>query len=307
MRVVVAGATGAVGRHLVPALVANGHEVVAVVRPSSSAYPQQDLWAGSIRADALDRGALLAAADGVRADAVINELTALKRLPLRYRDLDATNLLRTRGTENLVALARLVGATRMVTQSFLGGYGYEDHSAPLTEEAPFGGPAGTAGLEPVIAALREAERRTLSTPGLDGVVVRYGLFYGPDSLAGIRPMLARRALPVPRGGGGVSSWAFLPDAAAATVAALERGRAGEAYNVADEVPVRWSDFFDEVAAAVGAPRPLRLPMPVLKAAAPYGAEVMRSSIPLSIAKARRELAFRPSVATYREGIALATR
>jgi nucleoside-diphosphate-sugar epimerase len=306
MRVVVAGATGALGRSLVPALVANGHEVVAVVRPGAPAHPQQELWAGTIVADVLDREALLAAAEGIRADAVLHELTALKRLPLRYRDLDATDVLRTRGTANLLALAEAVGATRLVTQSFLGGYGYRDHgSTPLGEDAPFGAPARPAGLDRVVAALREAEERTLRTPGLDGVVLRYGLFYGPESIAAMRPALARRALPVPRGGGGTSSWVLLPDAAAATVAALERGRAGEAYNVADEQPVRWATFFDAVAEAVGAPRPLRLPLPLLRAAAPYGARVMQSSIPLSTAKARRELGFEPAAPTYREGLALA--
>ena len=304
MRVVLAGATGALGNHLVPALVAAGHEVIAIVRDPSAPNRHRRRWAGTIAADVLDRSALLGAAAGIRADAVVHELTALKRLPLRYGDLDATNVLRTTGTRNLVALAEQVGATRMVTQSFLGGYGYGDHGPDLlTEAAPFAPHGRTAGLERVLAALREAERLTRTTAGLDGIVLRYGLFYGPEPLATMLPLLAKRRLPVPSGGGGTHSYIHLPDAATATVAALERGRPGEAYNVCDAEPVRWADFVDAAAGAFGLPRPMRVPERVLRVA-PYGHAVMMSRIPLSGAKAGRELGFRPSAPTYRDGLAL---
>jgi nucleoside-diphosphate-sugar epimerase len=302
MRVVVAGATGAVGRPLVEQLVAAGHEVVGITRRADAATPA---WSASIVADVLDREALLAAASGVRADAVIHELTAIRGLPMRYRDLDETNVLRTRGTSHLIALAKQVGATRMLTQSFLGGYGFVPRGPePIAEGAPFAVPSRTAPrLRPIIEALKAAERLTRSEPGIDGITLRYGLFYGTDSLRDLERMLRRRMLPVPRSGG-VHSYVYLPDAASATVAALERGRADHAYNVCDDRPTAWAAFFDAAAAATGAPRPLRVPDAVFRAM-PYVHEIMRSSIPMSNARARAELGWAPSAPTTEQGLQLA--
>ena len=123
MRVVIAGATGAIGVHLVRALVARGHEVVGLTRSAEKAARNRDVWAATVVADVLDRPALLAAAKGIRADAVVHQGTALTKLPIRPRDMRQTNELRTRGTDNLLVLARAVGATRFVTQSFLGATG----------------------------------------------------------------------------------------------------------------------------------------------------------------------------------------
>jgi nucleoside-diphosphate-sugar epimerase len=254
----------------------------------------------------LDRPVLLAAARGVRADAVVHELTAIRGLPMRFRDLDATNRLRIEGTANLLALAEAVGATRMVTQSFLGGYGFVPRGPePIREGAPFAVPARTeVRLRPIIEGLKAAERLTRSMPGLDGVALRYGLFYGTDSLRMLAPLLRRRVLPVPRDGGGTHSYVHLPDAAAATVAALERGRADQAYNVCDDRPVAWADFFDAAARAVGAPRPLRVPSALFRAT-PYAAAVIRSSIPMSNARAKEALGWTPAAPTVEEGLAAA--
>jgi nucleoside-diphosphate-sugar epimerase len=301
MRVVVAGATGAIGVPLVQGLIAAGHDVIGVSRRPDAGDGRG--WAAAITADVLDRGALLAAARGVRADAVIHELTAIHGLPTRYRDLDATNRLRIEGTSNLLGLAEAVGATRMVTQSFLGGYGFVPRDAtPIREGAPFGDAgSATPRLVPIIAALKAAERLTRSLPGLAGISLRYGLFYDAASLQGVTPMLRRRLLPVPRSGGGVHSYVFVPDAAAATVAALERGRADRAYNVCDDAAISWNDYFDAAASAVGAPRPLRVPAAVLRAV-PYVDEVRRSSIPMSNARAKEELGWAPSAPSTEEGL-----
>lgn len=303
MRVIVAGATGTIGTPLVEQLVAAGHEVIGITRRRDAVRPT---WAGAIVADVLDRRALLAGAQGVRADAVIHELTAIDGLPLRHRDLAATNRLRIEGTSNLLGLAEAVGAHRVVTQSFLAGYGLVDHGPePIREGAPFGVP-GTASprSRPIIEALKAAERLTRAMPGIEGVNLRYGFFYDARSLAAAAARLRRRALPVPRSGGGVHSYVFVPDAAAATVAALERGLPDRAYNVCDDHPVAWNDYYDTVARVLGAPRPLRVPEWVFRAT-PYVREVLRSSIPMSNAKARTELGWAPSAPTIEEGFARA--
>ena len=305
MRVIVAGATGAIGTPLVEQLIAAGHEVVGITRRREAVGPG---WAGAIVADVLDRDALIRAAGGIRADAVIHELTAIRGLPLRYRDMDATNVLRIRGTSNLLGLAEAVGATRMVTQSFLGGYGLVPRGPePLREGMPFGVP-GTASprLRPIVEGLKAAERLTRSMPGIEGIALRYGLFYGRATLAPMATSLRRRALPVPRAGGGVHSYVSLPDAASATVAALEHGRRDQAYNICDDRPVVWNDFFDAAARALGAPRPPRVPGWVFRAT-PYADDLIRSSIPMSNAKAKRELGWSPTARTLDEGLAWSIR
>jgi nucleoside-diphosphate-sugar epimerase len=312
MRVLVAGATGAIGVPLVQKLVERGHEVVGLTRTQAGADRFGELWSAAVVADALNADALMTAAHGLRVDAVVHELTAIRGLPARYRDLDATNRLRTEGTANLLTLARAAGATSMVTQSFLGGYGYGNHRADgrpstyqLTEEEGFGPPGRTPGLERIIAALREAERLTLTTPGVAGVVLRYGVFYGHGAtLQTMLSLLQKRQLPVPRDGGGVLSFIYLPDAAAATVAALERGRPGQAYNICDDEPTRWAAFIDSATAAFGLRRALRVPCWLFKVT-PYAHRFLTSTIPMSNDKAKRELAWTPQAATVREGFALA--
>ncbi|MGT2427079.1 NAD-dependent epimerase/dehydratase family protein [Amnibacterium kyonggiense] len=299
MRVIVAGASGAIGRPLVEQLLARGHEVIGVSRRPVEGPG----WSGAIVADVLDHDALLAAARGVRADAVVHELTATRGVPLRPRDLDATNRLRTVGTSHLLRLAAAVGATRMVTRSFLGGYGFVPRGpAPIAEGAPFAVPGTTApGLRPIIEALKAAERLTRATPGIEGVVLRYGLLYGSGSTDRLAALLHRRALPVPRTGGGVHSYVAVTDAAAAAVAALERGRPGRSYNVCDDDATGWNDFFDAAARAVGAPAPTRVPDAFFRAA-PYLDALRRSSIPMANTRAKEELGWSPSASSTAEGL-----
>jgi nucleoside-diphosphate-sugar epimerase len=250
----------------------------------------------------MDREALLNAVDGLRADAVLHEMTALKKIPTRHRDMAATDALREVGTANLLAAARLMGARRFVTQSFFMGYGYGDWGDKvLTEDDPFA-PPGRDKFEQDLAAMRSTERQTFTADGIEGIALRYGSLYGPGGATEpIIEMLRRRRLPVPRGGGGITSLIYVEDAAAATVAALERGRSGEAYNVDDDEPVSWGEFFGALAKALGAPPPREVPRWVFRFM-PYARAMMLGDHRISNAKAKRELSWTPSAPTYREGI-----
>jgi nucleoside-diphosphate-sugar epimerase len=143
-----------------------------------------------------------------------------------------------------------------------------------------------------------------SADEMEGVALRYGAFYGQDSFTRMLISLVRkRRLPVPSSGGGFINFIYLEDAAAATVAALEKGRAGQAYNVVDDEPVRWGDYLDALAAELGARRPWRVPVWMLRAI-PSLYAIVASSMRVSNAKAKRELGWAPAVPSYREGIPL---
>jgi nucleoside-diphosphate-sugar epimerase len=298
MKVLLAGATGAIGIPVTRRLLANGHQVLGLSRDPAGAGRLEALGAVPVVADALDRDRLLRAVEGNRADAVVHELTALRRPPLRHSGMALTNRLRTQGTTNLLAAAEALGARRFLTQSVIFGYGYRDHGPrPLTEQDPFGWPAGDS-CDPHVAAMLSTERQAFSAP--EGIALRYGLLYGGDT-ARVRALLARRRLPVARGG--VLGWVHHEDAAAATVAALEHGRAGQAYNVVDDLPAGWQEVYTAMAAALGAPPPRRLPRWLLRLAAPYVASfVVGTSMHVANAKARTELGWRPTYPTYRAGI-----
>jgi nucleoside-diphosphate-sugar epimerase len=296
MKVLIAGATGVVGRPLVRMLTDGGHEVLALTR-SRRPVP----GAASVVADAMDRTGLLAAVDGLRVDAVVHQLTSLKKVPTREGLMAATNVLRTEGTANLLAVAGATGARRFVSQSFYGGYGFRDHGdEPLTEDAPFGEPDGP--FARTAAAMRSAEEQVFATEGVEGISLRYGGFYGPGSVDGMLDALRKRRLPVARGG--VTPWTYVEDAAAATVAALEHGEGGRAYNICDDEAATWLDLITELARVFGTPKPMVAPGALLRLMAPYaGALMTRTSMRLSTARARDELGWKPSVSGYRDGLA----
>jgi nucleoside-diphosphate-sugar epimerase len=233
---------------------------------------------------------------------VVHELTALKKPPAAHRHMAATNDLRDRGSAHLLEAARELGATRFVTQSIVLGYGYRDHGgAVLTETSPFGVPDGRPGFDAHVAAMRAAEDAAFGAEGIDGIALRYGLLYGQDAAAVAR-LLRRRALPVPRHGGALP-FVHHDDAAAATVAALERGADGQAYNVVDDTPLTFRELVEEIADAQDAPRPLAVPGRLLRLVAPYGGVVMtRVSMRVSNAKARQDLGWRPQFRSAREGL-----
>ncbi|KAB1915207.1 NAD(P)-dependent oxidoreductase [Micromonospora sp. AMSO31t] len=305
MRVLLAGASGAVGRPLTRQLIAAGHQVVGISRSPGNAERLRNAGAEAVVADVMDRENLLAAVRDVRADAVVHELTALGTTKMGEA-LQGTNALRTTGTANLLAAARAVGAHRFVTQSIVLGYGYRDHGPRvISEDDPFGEPVGGK-LGEAVAAIRATEEQAFAADGIEGVALRYGFFYGQDRMTNMIVNLVRkRRLPVPSGGG-CANFIYLEDAAAATVAALEKGRAGQAYNIVDDEPVRWGDYLDTLAAAFGARRPWRVPSWMLRPI-PYAHAMMTTSMRVSNGKAKRELDWAPAVPTYREGIPLIAR
>ena len=298
MRVLLAGASGAIGIPITRQLTAHGHQVLGLTRDRGGAGRLDALGARPVVADALDRDALVRAVRGLSADAVIHELTALRKPPLRHRGMAMTNRLRTEGTANLLAAAEALGARRFLTQSVIFGYGYRDHGpGPLSEDDPFGLPAGDA-CDPHVAAMRSTEQQAFGAP--EGIALRYGLLYGGDAER-VGDLLARRRLPVAKGG--VLGWIHHEDAAAATVAALERGRPGQAYNVVDDLPATWQEVFTAMARAFGTPPPRRLPRWLFRLAAPYVASfAVDTSMRVSNAKATAELGWRPLYPNYRAGV-----
>jgi nucleoside-diphosphate-sugar epimerase len=203
----------------------------------------------------------------------------------------------------LLTAAEQLGARRFVTQSIIIGYGICDHGdGRVTEDNSFGIPAGDS-ADAMIGALHSAEAQTFSAP--EGIALRYGLFYGGDALQ-IRTLLKARAIPVAFGG--LLGWVHHHDAAAATVAALESGRAGQAYNIVDDQPATWLEVFDAMAEGLGAPRPRRIPRPVLRVIAPWLTRfAFDTNIHVSNEKAKRELGWKPRYKTFREGVkAMAT-
>lgn len=305
MKVVVAGATGAIGRPLVRALRRSGHLVYAITRGGRGTELVRALGATPIVANVLDRDTLLRAADRFHADAVIHELTAYKYSPpTHYRSpgLRRTNTLRDTGSTHLVEFAKAIGASRYLTQSLILGYGIIDHGSELvTELSPFGRLQGDAN-DPFIAALHAAEDHAWQS-GIEAVALRYGLFYGPGASGTFTRTLRLRLLPVPSGGTGYTGFIHIDDAAAATVAALENGRAGHAYNIVDDEPVTWDTMFDAMAAAIRAHRPRRVSPRLLRLGTPLtAAQMLDLSIRVSNAKAKSELGWKPALPTYREGV-----
>ncbi len=304
MKVILAGATGALGVPLVRQLVSAGHDVVGITRGDSGERLLTQLGATAIRADVMDRTALLDAVSGIQADAVMHELTALKKTPTGHGAMSRTNVLRTTGTEHLLDVAHAVGARRFVTQSIVFGYGYRDHgSQVLTEESPFGETHGNP-FDAHARAMASAEQQIFEADGIEGIALRYGLLYGAAAdQERVARMLRKRALPVARHGG------YLPfihhdDAAAATVAALERGESGQAYNIVDDTPATFRELVTGIAKAHHAPEPLMLPGWLLKLAAPYGGVVLSDvNLRVSNARAKRELGWSPAYPSYADGLA----
>ncbi|GLY66618.1 NAD-dependent epimerase/dehydratase family protein [Amycolatopsis taiwanensis] len=295
MKIILAGATGAVGAPIARALLVAGHQVIGLSR-NPNGLPE---GVQPLTADALDRDSVLRAARGIRADAVIHQLSALKKNPMRHQDMALTNRLRVEGTANLIALAREVGATRFLTQSMIFGYGYGDlGDQPLTETAPFGR-GGRGRFAAHIGAMRSTEEQAFA---IGGIALRYGIFYGAAEDPTV-DMIRRGRLPVPKGG--MISRIHLEDAATATVAALEHSRPGEAYNIVDDLPASWRDYFCTVAETHGAPAPKAIPAWVLKAT-PYLHAIFTANCRVSNAKAKSELGWAPRYPTYREGIAVTT-
>jgi nucleoside-diphosphate-sugar epimerase len=280
-----------------------GHEVIAIHRAPSGHDRLLAAGAVPVQADVLDGTRLAQALAGMSADAVISELTSLKKAPLRHSDMTGTNQLRVAGTANLLAAAHQVGARRFITQSIVLGYGFGDWGGRvLTEADPFA-PPGRGQFEEHLAALRACESAVLGTAGIEGIALRYGFFYGPGPGCDALVTALRRRQVTLTLASGVLPWVYIEDAAAATLAALEHGSPGSAYNIADDEPVSTSALYTAIAEAVGAPRPLSIPG-WLVTAAPYAKSLIAGGLRVSSDKAKAELGWKPQVPTYRTGMQL---
>lgn len=310
MRVLVAGASSTLGWPTVSELIGRGHEVVALTRSEAHRSRLEAMGARCEIADVLDRRGVAESLQRAKPEAVASLLITLpKRGPQRRGDFKETRRLWTDGVPNLLAAAAEAGARRFVGESVLFAYGYGRFGRkPLSEEEPFPGGAPPGG-KAILSALRGMEEETLtakSSYGMEGVVLRYGVFHGTDvpSTRYMAKMLRRRLLPVPGGGPSLLSFIEIGDAATATVAALERGTAGQRYNVADDAPARLGDYLRALALAVGAPPPRSIPALLAAPFAPYATLVAsRVEIPLSNAKAKNELRWRPRFPTFEDALA----
>jgi 2-alkyl-3-oxoalkanoate reductase len=302
MRVFLAGATGAIGQRVLPLLIARGHQVTASTR--SRARLDQLRRAGAIPVvmDGLDPAAVGEAVGRAEAEVIIHQMTALAARPdLRRFDkwFAATNELRTRGTEHLLAAARASGVRRFIAQSYTGWTNIRRGGPVKTEEDPLD-PQPAKAQTRTLAAIRFLETAVMAAPG-EGIVLRYGNFYGPGASETLVDLIRKRRMPIVGGGGGVWSWIHLDDAAAATVAAVERGQPG-IYNIVDDEPAPVAEWLPYLADAVGARPPLRIPAWLGRLAA--GEVVvgwMIRSRGASNQKARRELAWQPAWPSWRQG------
>ena len=301
MKVIVAGATGTLGVPIVQQLMAARHTVVGITRTNEGADRLTRLGARPIIADAMDRTGLLRAVRDEQADAILHEMTALRKAPAGHGGMAETDALREEGTRNLLEVARVVGGRRFVTQSIVFGYGYRDHGASiLTEDSPFGQTDGRP-FDAHVDAMVSTEQQAFHADGIEGIALRYGLLYGADAAAVVR-MLRKRSLPVARHGGQLPL-VHHEDAAAATVHALERGRSGQAYNIVDDTPATFRELITGIAEARHAAKPLVIPGWLLKLVAPYGGVVLGDvSMRVSNAKAKQELAWAPRYPSFRDGI-----
>jgi len=305
MNVFVAGASGAIGTPLVRQLVAAGHEVTGMTRRADRAEAITAAGATGVVCDVFDRERLRDVVAAAAPDVVVHELTALpEALDMRRPEIyEATNRVRTEGTRNLVAAARASGAGRLVAQSIafvyepVGGW-VKDEDDPVMSEAPepFGG---------ALAALFDLEDQILRADGLEGLVLRYGFFYGPGSAydrdAHFATEVRRRRFPVVGRGDGTFSFIHTADAASATVAACERGEPG-IYNVVDDEPAPMREWVPAYAEALGARRPLRVPRWLARLVAGRPAAAMATTTRgASNAKAKRELGWQPRYPSWRQG------
>lgn len=289
MNVFIAGGSGTIGLPLARALRALGHQVTVLTRTAARHNELRGLGVAVAVADALDREALIAAIRQAKPTHIVHQLTAIpKEGPRRASDLDATNRLRIEGTRHLIDAANDVGVGRFVVGSF----------APAA--------AGGNGDDPIAAAVRSMEQQVTDATrrgAIDGVVLRYGFFYGlgaPSTMAMVE-MVRHRLLPVVRGDRGQLPFIHLDDAVRATVQALESERSG-VYEIVDDRPVSMTEMIQGIAEYTGAPQPFRVPAWLPRLVAPYMARMLTMKISLSNEAAKAELGWRPRYPTLRDGL-----
>ncbi|GAB2595906.1 NAD(P)-dependent oxidoreductase [Streptomyces capparidis] len=308
MRILIAGASGAIGRQLVTQLVARGHEVVGTTRSAARTGALRALGAEPVVVDALDPDSVGDAVAKAEPEVIVHQLTALNG-PLSVRNAKrmaaATNRLRTEGTDHLLAAARAAGVRRFVAQS--NAMWMERTGGPVADESGRIEPDPPADAAEAVAALRHLEDAVTGITWADGIALRYGGFYGPGTGMSAAPdavmaeQLRRRRFPIVGGGAGVWSLVHIADAASATVAAVERGRPG-IYHVADDDPAPVREWLPYLARALGAEPPRRVPAWLARLLAGQAAvDMMTRARGISSEKAKRELGWTLRYPSWRTG------
>jgi nucleoside-diphosphate-sugar epimerase len=314
MKVFVAGATGVLGRALVPQLVARGHEVVGMTRSASKQDLVRSLGARPVVADALDPDAVDQAVASAEPEVIVHQLTALSgpmsirdaRRPDRSSAAIMTNRLRTEATDHLLAAARAVGARRFVAQSF-GAFRFARTGGQVMSEADPLDPNPPAALRTVQEGYLYLEKAVTTIEWGKGLALRYGGFYGPGTGISLAPdaqmaaPIRKRRFPIVGDGGGVFSHVHIDDAAAATAVAVERGKPG-IYNIVDDDPAPVREWLPVLANALDAKLPRRIPRWLGRLLAGEAATFMMTEARgASNEKAKRELGWQPRYASWRQG------
>jgi nucleoside-diphosphate-sugar epimerase len=309
MRIFVAGAAGALGKQLIPRLVENGHEVTGMTRSESKSPVVEELGATPVVADGLDPEQVASAVAEANPDVIVHELTALSGNPdMRHWDryFELTNKLRTEATDHLLAAGRAVGIKRFVAQSYAGWPYARSGATVKTEEDPLD-PTPVPAMRQSFDAIRYVEDTVTGADWTEGIVLRYGGFYGPGTSlwpgGEIPELLHKRKFPLVGDGQGIWSFVRIDDAAAATVAAIENGKRG-IYNIVDDSPEPVSEWLPGVAEALGAKPPLHVPRWLGRVLAGEVVAVMMTEVRgASNEKAKRELGWSPEYPSWREGLA----
>jgi 2-alkyl-3-oxoalkanoate reductase len=307
LKIFIAGASGAIGSHLVPQLVARGHEVVGTTRSAAKTGALRALGAEPVVVDALDPDSVAEAVARAGPEVVVHQLTALSGPPTyraTKRAVAATNRLRREGTDHLLAAARAVGVRKFVAQSIA--VWLERGGGPLADENCRIEPNPPKDAAPAVAAIRHLEDAVTGIAWAEGIALRYGAFYGTGTgLTGplMAGLLRKRRFPIVGGGGGVWSLVHITDAASATVAAVERGTAG-IYHVADDDPAPVREFLPALARALGTGPPRQVPAWLVRLVAGEGPVVMMTQARgVCTEKTKRELAWTPRYPSWRQGFA----
>jgi 2-alkyl-3-oxoalkanoate reductase len=308
MKVLIVGASGAIGVPLVAQLVARGHEVVGTTRSAAKTGALRALGAEPVVVDVLDPEAVADVVAKAEPEVIVHQATALNG-PVSMRNVKrmaaATNRLRSVGTDHLLAAGRAVGVRKVVAQS---NYAMLEHvGGPVVDEHARIDPDPPKDTRPSVDALRHLEEAVTGISWADGIVLRYGGFYGPGTGIETAPdavmagLIRKRRFPIVGGGGGVWSMVHITDAASATVAAIEHGRSG-IYHVADDEPAPVRDMLLELARVLGARPPRRMPAWPARLLAGKGAvDIMTRAVGISSEKAKRELGWTPRYPSWRQG------
>jgi nucleoside-diphosphate-sugar epimerase len=300
MRVLVAGATSVPGIPLLRELTARGHEVVGVTRSSSKTSQIEATGAKPVVADVFDADEIDKVVADFGPEVVVSLLTTLPKWgPKRAKDFEPARKLWGQGAPNLVAAAQRAGVRRVVAESVVFAYGYPTSGPQLVDESdPYPGPPPKGG-EQMLAALRGMEQTVLTSgehSDTEGIVLRYGLFYGPgvphDEL--FTRLAKWWALPAMTGHG-IASWVHIDDVAKASADAVTNGRGGQIYNIVDDRPQSFGDYARELSKKLHRPPPIPISHRLVGLVASYPATAFGTTwLPLSNAKAKAELGWTPT-------------